>query len=152
MKSKSVLLAATVLALAGAQVHAQEAAPQQLLKLVQAYTEAQRDFEPSKIDAIVTRDFYEVSPLGEVDPREKVLGFYLPANKRDAPTMEVSEPSIQMHGNTGTILVKLSGTVAVPNAEKRSFSLRVGYVAVNEGGKWKLASAQYTGIRPPKPQ
>lgn len=150
MKFKSVLLA--TIALAAAQLHAQEAAPQQqLLKLVQTYTEAQRDFEPTKIDAIVTRDFYEVSPLGEVDPREKVLGFYLPANKREAPTMEVTEPSIQVFGNTGTVLVKLSGTATV-NAEKRNFAFRAGYVAVNEGGKWKLASAQYTGIRPPKPQ
>lgn len=150
MKFKSVLMA--TIALASLQLHAQEAAPQQqLLKLVQAYTEAQRDFEPSKIDAIVTRDFYEVSPIGEVDPREKVLGFYLPANKREAPTMEVSEPSIQVFGNTGTILVKLSGSATV-NAEKRNFAFRAGYVAVNEGGKWKLASAQYTGIRPPKPQ
>ncbi|GJI97175.1 hypothetical protein RugamoR57_38930 [Duganella caerulea] len=150
MKFKSAFLA--TIALAAAQLHAQEAAPQQqLLKLVQAYTEAQRDFEPSKIDAIVTRDFYEVSPIGEVDPREKVLGFYLPANKREAPTMAVSEPSIQVFGNTGTILVKLSGTATV-NAEKRNFAFRAGYVAVNEGGKWKLASAQYTGIRPPKPQ
>jgi len=150
MKFKSVLLAA--IALASVQLHAQEAAPQQqLLKLVQTYTEAQRDFEPSKIDAIVTRDFYEVSPIGEVDPREKVLGFYLPANKRETPTMEVTEPSIQVFGNTGTILVKLSGTATV-NAEKRNFAFRAGYVAVNEGGKWKLASAQYTGIRPPKPQ
>ncbi|NVD74455.1 nuclear transport factor 2 family protein [Duganella sp. BJB1802] len=150
MKFKSVLMA--TIALASLQLHAQEAAPQQqLLKLVQAYTEAQRDFEPSKIDAIVTRDFYEVSPIGEVDPREKVLGFYLPANKREAPTMEVTEPSIQVFGNTGTILVKLSGSATV-NAEKRNFAFRAGYVAVNEGGKWKLASAQYTGIRPPKPQ
>ena len=149
MTVKSILLA--TIALATAQLHAQETAPQQLLKLVQSYTEAQRDFEPSKIDAIVTRDFYEVSPLGEVDPREKVLGFYLPANKREAPTLELSEPSIQMFGNTGTILVKLSGSVTA-NAEKRSFAFRAGYVAVNEGGKWKLASAQYTGIRPPKAQ
>ncbi|MBV6323438.1 nuclear transport factor 2 family protein [Duganella violaceipulchra] len=149
MKFKSVLLA--TIALAAAQLHAQESAPQQLLKLVQSYTEAQRDFEPSKIDAIVTRDFYEVSPLGEVDPREKVLGFYLPANKREAPTMEVSEPAVQVFGNTGTVVVKLSGSVTV-NAEKRNFALRAGYVAVNEGGKWKLASAQYTGIRPTQPR
>ncbi len=149
MNFKTVFMA--TIALAAVQLHAQESAPQQLLKLVQSYTEAQRDFEPSKIDAIVTRDFYEVSPLGEVDPREKVLGFYLPANKRAAPTMEVSEPAVQMFGNTGTVVVKLSGSVTV-NAEKRNFALRAGYVAVNEGGKWKLASAQYTGIRPTKPQ
>ncbi|CAN7473012.1 nuclear transport factor 2 family protein [Duganella sp. LjRoot269] len=146
---KSILFAA--IAIASFPLHAEETAQQQLLKLVQAYTEAQRDFEPSKIDAIVTRDFYEISPVGEVDPREKVLGFYLPANKREAPTMEVSEPAIHTYGGTGTILVKLSGTMTM-GAEKRSFAFRAGYVAVNEGGKWKLASAQYTGIRPPKPQ
>jgi hypothetical protein len=146
---KTILFAAV--AIASAQLHAEDTAQQQLLKLVQTYTEAQRDFEPSKIDAIVTRDFYEISPLGEVDPREKVLGFYLPANKREAPTMEVSEPEVRTYGSTGTIMVKLSGAVAM-GAEKRSFAFRAGYVAVNEGGKWKLASAQYTGIRPPKPQ
>jgi hypothetical protein len=152
MKCKLILLAA--IAAASFPLHAQQSTQQspqqQLLQLVQRYTEAQRDFEPAKIDAIVTRDFYEVSPLGEVDPREKVLGFYLPANKRPAPAMEMSESSVQVFGNAGTVLVKLAGTVTA-GTEKRNFAFRAGYVAVNEGGVWKLASAQYTGIRPKTP-
>lgn len=148
MKSKLILLAS--IAVASFQSHAEETPQQQLLHLVQRYTDAQHDFEPAKIDAVVTRDFYEVSPLGEVDPREKVLSFYLPEKKRPAPTMEITESSIQLLGNAATVSVKLAGAVEV-GAEKRNFAFRAGYVAVNEGGTWKLASAQYTGIRPKTP-
>lgn len=44
-----------------------EEAPQQaaLLQLVQSYADAQIDFAPAKIDAVVTRDFIEVSPAGK---------------------------------------------------------------------------------------
>jgi hypothetical protein len=135
---------------AACQLHAQETPQQQLQQLVKRYTQAQHDFAPERIDALVTRDFFEVSPVGEVDPREKVLGFYLPANKRDASEMEVSEPVAHVFGDSGAIMVRLSGTATV-GGEKRSYAFRGGFVAAREDGKWKLVSVQYTGIRPPKP-
>jgi len=140
-----------LLAMSAAQAHAEEASQQKaLLQLVQSYTDAQIDFAPSKIDAVVTRDFIEVSPAGEVDTREKVLGFYEPSKKKgDLQRFVASEPVVRVFGNAASVVVMLTGAATV-NGEKRSFAFRAGYLAVNEGGQWKLASAQYTGIRPPK--
>ncbi len=142
----SALLAAAILPARAEEV------PQQatLLQLVQSYANAQIDFAPAKIDAIVTRDFIEVSPAGEVDTREKVLGFYEPSKKKGDPQRFVaSEPVVRVFGNAASVVVMLTGSATV-NGEKRSFSFRAGYLAVKDGGQWKLASAQYTGIRPPK--
>jgi hypothetical protein len=144
------LLLITVVALASAAAQAEESPQQALLQLVQSYSDAQIGFEPQKIDAVVTRDFIEVSPAGEVDPREKVLGFYEPSKKKGDPQRFVAtEPVVRIFGNAASVIVNLTGSATV-NGEKRSFSFRAGYLAVKEGGQWKLASAQYTGIRPPK--
>lgn len=151
MLNVRTLLLPALLAMVSVQSHAQEV-PQQkaLLELVQSYADAEIDFQPSKIDALVTRDFIEISPVGEVDTREKVLGFYEPSKKKgDTQHFVVSEPVVRVFGNAASVIVMLSGAAMV-NGEKRSFAFRVGYLAVNEGGLWKLASAQYTGIRPPK--
>ncbi|NGZ84638.1 nuclear transport factor 2 family protein [Duganella aceris] len=144
------LLLIMVVAVASAAVQAEESPQQALLQLVQSYSDAQIGFEPQKIDAVVTRDFIEVSPAGEVDPREKVLGFYEPSRKKGDPQRFIaSEPVVRVFGNAASVIVNLTGSATV-NGEKRSFSFRAGYLAVKEGGQWKLASAQYTGIRPPK--
>jgi hypothetical protein len=144
------LLLITVVALASTAAQAEESPQQALLQLVQSYSDAQIGFEPQKIDAVVTRDFVEVSPAGEVVPREKVLGFYEPSKKKGDPQRFVAtEPVVRVFGNAASVIVNLTGSATV-NGEKRSFSFRAGYLAVKEGGQWKLASAQYTGIRPPK--
>ncbi|MET0320034.1 MAG: hypothetical protein ABW069_04845, partial [Duganella sp.] len=64
----------------------------ELVALVQRYAEAQSNFDQAAIRAATDEQFVEISPVGEVDSREKVLSFYAPDQKRPAPQLQIDEP------------------------------------------------------------
>ena len=49
--------------------------------MLQALVVAQETFDATQLDQLLAPDYIEISPLGEVDPRAKVLGFYAPDKK-----------------------------------------------------------------------
>ena len=54
----------------------------ELTALVKKMTDAQINYDAAALDQIFAADYIEISPVGEFDPRQKVLGFYSPeANK-----------------------------------------------------------------------
>lgn len=120
-----------------------------LVELVQRHAEAQRDFDQAALKTITAENYVEVSPAGEVDSREKMLSFYAPEHKRPPPQLTVSEPMVRVLGDTAVVLAKLTYTMGA-EGQARTFAMRASYVAQQKDGKWKLVSAQYTGIRPPK--
>jgi ketosteroid isomerase-like protein len=121
----------------------------QLAALVQRHAQAQNSFDQAALTATTAEDYVEISPVGEVDSREKMLSFYAPEQKRPAPPLQVDEIVVRQSGDTALISARLSYTVNQDGAS-RSFALRGGYVARLTDQQWKLVSAQYTGIRPPK--
>src|SRR5690349_7802094 len=69
-----------------------------LRSLVKRVADAQVAWDAIALDSLFAADYIEISPAGEFDPREKVLGFYKPELKPPAGTMpnsiEVDEFSI----------------------------------------------------------
>lgn len=122
----------------------------ELVALVQRYAEAQSNFDQAAIRAATDAQFVEISPVGEVDSREKVLSFYAPDQKRPGPQLQIDEPAVRIFGDTAVISTRLSYSLNQGSAV-RNFALRAGYVARLINKQWVLVSAQYTGIRPPKP-
>ena len=61
-----------------------------LKSLVKQMTDAQTNFSPDALDKILTADYIEISPLGEFDTRDKVLGFYKPELKPPADKMSAT--------------------------------------------------------------
>jgi len=120
-----------------------------LVELVQRHAEAQRDFDQATLKTVTADNYVEVSPAGEMDSREKMLSFYAPEQKRPSPQLQVTEPMVRVLGDTAVVLAKLTYTMGA-EGQARSFAMRASYVAQLKEGKWKLVSAQYTGIRPPK--
>ena len=121
----------------------------ELVALVKRHAEAQATFDQAALKAITADNYAEVSPLGEVDSREKMLSFYAPELKRPAPQLQVDEPQVRVLGDSAVIYTRLTFTMGSGDAA-RTFAMRAGYVAQFKDGKWLLVSAQYTGIRPPK--
>ena len=122
----------------------------ELLALVQRHAQAQSSFDQAALKATTAENYVEISPVGEVDGREKMLSFYSPEQKRPSPQLQVDEPVVRLFGDTALISARLS--YRVNQAEVvRTFALRAGYVARLVDKQWLLVSAQYTGIRPPKP-
>ena len=122
-----------------------------LNELVDAFMKAQRGHDQAKLAELTTSDYVEVSPIGDVDPREEMLGFYAPEKKRPAPPMTISERTVRQRGDHALVLVRIDLTVPGPGGTVRQIAMRASFVARRSAGRWKLAATQYTPIPARKP-
>ncbi len=130
---------------------------QNLTTLVRQANEAQGNFDPATLEKIYASDYVEISPVGEVDRREKAIGFYKPqTNKGDSETKTVAgadEISVRSYENFAVIIARITFSQAGNESTNRPLaSFRATYVCRKEKGVWKISSVQATGIRPPRPQ
>ena len=143
-----------ILLLSSVSVFAQSKGDAALKILVKQMVDAQTNFQPDALDKILASDYIEISPLGEFDTRDKVLGFYKPEMKPPADKMsatnEVSDFSIRSYGKFAVVIARLNYNIVSDGKPLPPRSIRVTYVCRREKGAWKIASAQYTGIRPPQ--
>ena len=126
-----------------------------LTALIKQMADAQVAYDAAALDRIFTFDYIEISPVGEFDPREKVLGFYKPELKPPAgaaPKIELAEYSIRDYGKFAVVIVKFTYTTTMDGKTMPSRSMRGTFVCRSEKGKWKIVSSQYTGMRPPTQQ
>jgi ketosteroid isomerase-like protein len=96
----------------------------------------------------------EISPVGEVDSREKAIGFYKlqPPNGSMKTISATDEFSVRFYGDFAAIIAQITFSQTGNEAPSRpSVSFRATYVCRKEKGKWKISSAQVTGIKPPRP-
>jgi uncharacterized protein (TIGR02246 family) len=144
-----------ILLLSSVSVFAQKTKDDESLKnLVKQMTEAQTNYQPDALDKIFTADYIEISPVGEFDSREKVLGFYKPEMKPPAAkmsaTVEATDYSIRNYGDFAVVIARLNYQMTSEGKSLPPRSMRATIVCRKEKGAWKIASAQYTGIRPPQ--
>lgn len=116
-------------------------------ELVNKFTEAQVQKDAATLRSLTADQYVEISPLGEVDPREKMLGFYVKTAASGTPTLAIDDRTVALSGGTAVMTAKLQYTMN-KDGQSRSFDMRVSYVAHKEGGQWKLLSSQGTPIRP----
>lgn len=140
-----------LLLLSSVSAFAQSKNDDALKSLVKQMTDAQSNYDDKALDKILTADYIEISPVGEFDPREKVLGFYKPELKPPADKMTVStdatEFSIRVYDKFAIVITRLNYTMTSDGKPLPPRSIRVTIVCKKEKGAWKIASAQYTGIR-----
>lgn len=119
-------------------------------RLVDRFNAARSGFDSAALDATLAPDYQEISPVGDVDDRAKVLGFYRADARKPVPMMQSSERSVVLRGTTGVETERLSFTLPRPDGTTTTRAIRVRYVAMKLHGGWKLVSAQYTPIPPAK--
>ncbi|WP_347876420.1 DUF4440 domain-containing protein [Rheinheimera sp. F8] len=114
--------------------------------MAQDYVRATSGFDQVLLQQILAPDYQEISPVGEVDARDKVISFYPAAAKAKAPpvTPVLSELSNRVYGDqlvisTGKLTYSFAGT-------PHSRSMRVQFVSALQQNRWQLVSAQFTGI------
>lgn len=116
--------------------------------VVQRFIQAQKSYDPPTLKELTADNYVEVSPLGEIDTRDAMLGFYDPAQKVDVPSASVSDQSIRIFGDTAIDIAAIKYEVAVSGKPSHDVMIRATFVAVRQQGVWKLASAQYNTIQP----
>lgn len=154
-----LIFAAALIIIAHVTINAQnnnkdEAA---LKAVLQDMSEAQSRYDASRLDRIFTADYIEISPIGEFDPRAKVLTFYTPeAKAKDGVELKTTHDyrSIRVYGSTAVVIAELSFVMTKDGNTMPPRKMVMTAVCRKERGTWKVASAQYTGVRPPatKPQ
>jgi hypothetical protein len=139
----------TAVLVASAIVPAQAATPAaeiSAVQLAQDYVRATSGFDQALLQQILAPDYQEISPVGEVDVRDKVISFYPAAAKAKAPqvTPVLSELTSRVYSealviSTGKLTYSFAGT-------PHSRSMRVQFVSALQHNRWQLVSAQFTGI------
>ena len=119
--------------------------------LVNKFIEAQVQADAATLRALTAEQYVEISPLGEVDPREKMLGFYVKVPGRVPPVTFADERTVAVFGDSAMVTARMNITRTI-EGQARTYGLRMRYVAHKEGGQWKLISMQATPIRPPAPK
>ena len=122
-----------------------------VLTLVRAFSNARARFDTKALDALLTPDYIEVSPRGEVDRRSAVLGFYKSDKATSVPPMTLATQDVRSYGDTAIVIGSVEYAVPGPGGGTVNRTVRVTYVERRVGGRWLMASSQYTGVKPPLP-
>lgn len=117
----------------------------QLQALARGYVQAQFAFDQAAIARLTAPQFVEVSPKGEVDEREAVIGFYAAERKTAAPPLAVLDQKVRISGTTAVITQTLELGVS-PRRMRMTQALSAHW----DGGRWQLTSSQTTPVPPPK--
>ena len=122
-----------------------------VLAAIQAFSDARARFDSAALDRLLTSDYIEVSPRGEIDRRPAVLGFYTADKASPAPPMVYGTEDVRRYGDTAIVIGSIEYTIAAPNGEKVKRTVRATYVERRVGGRWLIASTQFTGVPPAQP-
>lgn len=125
-----------------------------LLQRANALVAAQLAFDQPALEALLATDYLEVSPVGDVDTRDEVIGFYSAEAKAKAaagPTpidAVLDDVQLRVDGDAATLLAR--ETIRMPSPDgPRAIAMRVQLQFRLVDGQWRIATTQYTGIRPP---
>lgn len=156
---KTITTAALAAALSLGSLHAAAAEPsadveRELIAASKAMFDAQMKFDLKALDSILAPDYVEISPIGDVDERAEVMGFYTPEAKAQmlAAGMEpvstvLEEPRVRVYGDQAVVISKDTATLKVKGVEQQR-PARVLFHFRKFGGKWLLQSSQFTWIKP----
>ncbi|WP_082444280.1 nuclear transport factor 2 family protein [Sphingomonas sp. Leaf242] len=136
-------------ALVSASVAAQsvEIDTHNLAQRAEAFVRVRNQFDQAAMIAMMAPEYQEVSPVGEVDSRERVIGFYAPEKKKPAPPMTITETVARPAGAIGVVTMRVAYAVPGKDGQPQSRALRAGFVARRIGKEWRFVSAQFTPIR-----
>lgn len=116
--------------------------------LLNTLVDAQMRFDSAQLDDILAPDYVEVSPVGDVDARAKVLSFYTPDKKvAGIPETALDELTTRVHGDWAITVARLTYRMKNAAGTATERSMRCVFVTRIIERRWKLVSAQYTPIR-----
>lgn len=115
--------------------------------VVSAFTQAQSMFNQAALAKLTTDDYFEISPVGEVDPKDKVLSFYPPGKREAGPPATLTETTTR-RTTPGEALV-VTGVKFPERRGRPAFRMRATFLLRSVAGAWKIFFAQYTPVRSP---
>ncbi len=120
---------------------------QALAQRAEAFVRVRNAFDQAAMTAMMAPDYQEISPVGEVDSRERVIGFYAADKKQPAPPMTISETVARPAGQIGAVTMRIAYAMPGKDGQVQTRAMRVGFVARKVGGAWQFVTVQFTPIR-----
>jgi len=118
------------------------------------YFEAVRRNDAAALESLLAADYLEVSPLGQLDKRAQVIGFYRVAARAqtgqasEVAEVAVDELSVRVYGDVAVAVVGESFKMNVAG-KPVTRPMRSTLVWQRAGASWKIVSSHHTTIRPP---
>jgi ketosteroid isomerase-like protein len=140
-------IAAAVLASAPVTAQSGEVDTQKLGQRAEAFVRVRNQFDQAAMIAMMAPEYQEVSPVGEVDSRERVIGFYAADKKSAAPPMTITETVARPAGTIGVVTMRIAYTMPGKDGQMQTRAMRAGFVARRIKGDWQFVSLQFTPIR-----
>jgi ketosteroid isomerase-like protein len=140
-------IAAAVLASAPVTAQSSEVDIQKLGQRAEAFVRVRNQFDQAAMIAMMAPEYQEVSPVGEVDSRERVIGFYAADKKSAAPPMTITETVARPAGTIGVVTMRIAYTMPGKDGQMQTRAIRAGFVARRTKGDWQFVSLQFTPIR-----
>lgn len=152
-KALFLIITVTLFSIAG---YAQSGKNDEVIAVVKKAAMAQESYDPVTLDKVYASDYVEISPKGEIDEREKAIGFYKvedPAKmSSQTPRYILDDIKVRHYGKFAIVISKLSFG-SKTDAQKPAMTLGiVTYALRKEKGEWKIYSAQFTPFPPPRPK
>ena len=164
VRQLTALVASAIVILLGPvnmAVFAQAAPPSQSAPVVKEvtaqtrrYFDAVRRSDAVELDKIFSPDYTEVSPLGQVDKRAQVVGFYqVAARAQTGQSSELGEVTVDdlvvnVYGDVAVVIAGESFKMSVAG-KPVSRPMRSTLVWHRRAGVWTLVTSHHTAIRPP---
>lgn len=142
MRVSMGLCLVAVAAPAAAQTDAQA-----LAQRAETFLWVRNAFDQAAMTAMMAPDYQEISPVGEVDSRERVIGFYAADKKQVAPPMTISETVARPAGHIGAVTMRIAYSMPGKDGQVQTRAMRVGFVARKVRGAWQFVTVQFTPIR-----
>jgi hypothetical protein len=140
-------IAAALLVSAPVAAQSVEVDIQKLGQRAEAFVRVRNQFDQAAMIAMMAPEYQEVSPVGEVDSRERVIGFYAADKKSAAPPMTITETVARLAGTIGVVTMRIAYTMPGKDGQMQTRALRAGFVAQRIKGDWQFVSLQFTPIR-----
>ena len=141
------LLVWFVAALWTSLLHAAELDPEQAKALVQQQVDAQLAFDANTLQRILHDSYLEVSPVGEIDTKAKVVAFYDPAKKRSGPVATLSDLNVRVYQQTAVVTGHVVFAMTMPDGKENRFTMAGSWVIAEQEGAASIVSAHYTPVR-----
>lgn len=126
--------------------HAQTITVEQAKNMVEKHVKAQLAFDVEMLNQLTHSRYFEISPVGEFDPKEKMLGFYAKKGSGLVPELHISDWEVRELATSTVVSARLNYNMT-RGEQTRQFAMRASYVLCPEANVDKVCTAHYTPIR-----
>lgn len=152
---KKIILLCFTLILVSISAFSQSKQDAEVIAVAKQAIAAQENYDPATLEKIYASDYIEISPLGEIDEREKAIGFYKVADvekeKARTPRYILGDFKVRHYGKFAMVISKFSiGSKKDLQRPPSPVGIAL-YGLRKEKGVWKIYSLQLTPFPPPQP-